>query len=181
MNGSLTRLLDPDQVLRQKDPGVRRSQGNSGWPQGNPDGGQGARVWYKESAPADDVTFDSNTYLLTKQRAEQIKAPPEPGPTPGPDLPPTPDPGPSPDPNGGQQPLPEPRKVTLRLAGTVPMESWNTVGVRILTKLRGEEGLNIGVNLSVSVDSDRVKGLEEEVRQALTDLKLDGQVNMTTD
>ena len=61
------------------------------------------------------------------------------------------------------------------------MESWNTVGVRILTKLRGEEGLNIGVNLSVSVDSNRVRGLEEEVRQALTDLKLDGQVNMTTE
>ena len=36
--------------------------------------------------PADDVTFDSNTYLLTKQRAEQLKAPsPTPAPEPNPD------------------------------------------------------------------------------------------------
>ena len=61
------------------------------------------------------------------------------------------------------------------------MESWNTVGVRILTKLRGEEGLNIGVNLSVSVDSDRLKSLENEVRQALMDLKLEGQVSISKD
>ena len=55
------------------------------------------------------------------------------------------------------------------------------VGVKLLTKLRGEEGLNIGVNLSVSVDSDRLKGLEDEVRQALMDLKLEEQVNMMTE
>ncbi len=53
--------------------------------------------------------------------------------------------------------------------------------MRILTKLRGEEGLNIGVNVSVTADSDRLKNVEDEVRQALTDLKLEGQVNMTTD
>ena len=121
----------------------------------------------------------SNTYLLTKQRAEQIKAPPEPTPIPDPLPVPGPDPVPV-DPNGGEDP-PTPQKAVLRLTGTVPMESWNTVGVRILTKLRSEEGLNIGVNVSVSVDSDRLKGLEDEVRQALADLKLDGQVNMTTD
>ena len=130
-------------------------------------GGQGARVWYKELIHADDETFDSNTYLLTKQRAEQIKAPPDPPPTP--------------DPDEGQQPLPEPRKVTLRLAGTVPMESWNTVVVRILTKLRDEEGLNIGVNLSVSINSDQLQSMEEEVRQVLTDLKLNEQIRMSTD
>ena len=125
------------------------------------------------------MTFDSNTYLLTKQRAEQIKAPAKIAPDRIPVPPPAPDP--DPNPGGGQQPLPTPQKTTLRLTGTVPMESWNTIGVRILTKFRGEEGLNIGVNVSVSVDSDRLKDLEDEVRQALTDLKLEGQVNMTTD
>ena len=182
MNGSLTRLLDPDQVLRQKILEFVEA-GEFGLASGNPDQGQGARVWYKESAPADDVTFDSNTYLLTKQRAEQIKAPSEPAlpPSPEPEPHPTPAPGPEPGAQGGQQPLPTPQKTTLRLKGTVPVESWNTVGVRILTKLRGEEGLNIGVNVSVSVDSARLKNLEEDVRQALTDLKLDGQVNMTTE
>ena len=182
MNGALTRLLDPDQVLRQKILEFVEA-GEFGLASGNPDQGQGARAWYKESAPADDVTFDSNTYLLTKQRAEQIKAPPEPTPNPRPEPEPQPslDPGPEPAPHGGQQPLPTPQKATLRLAGKVPMESWNMVGVKLLTKLRSEEGLSIRVDLSVSVASDRLKGLEDEVRQALADLKLEGQVNMTTD
>ena len=182
MNGSLTRLLDPDRVLKQKILEFVES-GEFGLASGNPDGGQGARTWYKELVPADDVTFDSNTYLLTKQRAEQIKAPPEPAPSPNPEPEPhpSPDPGLEPGPHGGQQPLPTPQKATLRLAGKVPMESWNMVGVKLLTKLRSEEGLSIGVDLSVSVDSDRLKGLEDEVLQALTDLKLDGQVNMTTE
>ena len=61
------------------------------------------------------------------------------------------------------------------------MESWNTVGVRLLTKLRAEEDLNIGVNVSISVDSDRLHNVEEEIRQALTDLKLNEQVSMSTD
>jgi hypothetical protein len=61
------------------------------------------------------------------------------------------------------------------------MESWNMVGVRLLTKLRAEEDLNIGVNVSISVDSDRLQNVEEEIRQALTDLKLNEQVSMSTD
>ena len=55
------------------------------------------------------------------------------------------------------------------------------VGVRLLTKLRAEEDLNIGVNVSISVDSDRLHNVEEEIRQALTDLKLNEQVSMSTD
>ena len=182
MNGSLTRLLDPDQVLRQKVLEFVEA-GEFGLASGHPDHGQGVRIWYKEIAPADEVAFDSNTYLLTKQRAEQIKAPPEPAPTPSPEPEPYPgpEPGPEPGPNGGQQLLPTPQKTTLRLTGTVPMESWNRVATHILTKLQREGGLSIGVNLSVAVDSDRLQDLENEVRQALEDLKLEGQVNMSTD
>ena len=40
--------------------------------------------------------------------------------------------------------------------------------MKILTKLRAEEGLNIGVNLSVPVDSHRLQSLDHEVRQAMT-------------
>ena len=181
MDGSLTRLLDPDHVLRQRILEFVES-GEFGLASGNPDQGD-ARVWYREIVPGSDVTFEPNTFLLTKSRAEQIKAPPTPDPDPEQDLPPAPGPVPDPvpAPPGGQQPLPTPQKATLRLTGTVPMESWNMVGVKILTKLRAEEGLNIGVNLSVSVDSDRLKNLEDEVRQALTDLQLNEQVSMSTD
>ena len=182
MNGSLTRLLDPDQVLRGRILEFVEA-GEFGLASGNPDQSQGARVWYKELVSADEVIFDANTYLLTKQVAEQLKAPPTLVPTRDqePDPPPTPTPDPDPKPDGGQQPLLTPQKTTLRLKGTVPMESWNMVGVKLLTKLRAEEDLNIAVSLSVSVDSDRLPNLENEVHQALMDLKLEGQVNMTTD
>ncbi len=182
MNGSLTRLLDPDQVLRGRILEFVET-GEFGLASGNPDQAQGARVWYKEPVSLTEVTFDANTYLLTKQTAEQLKAPPTLVPTPDqePDPPPTPTPDTDPKPDGEQQPLLTPQKTTLRLKGTVPMESWNMVGVKLLTKLRAEEGLNIGMNLSVSVDSDRLQNVEEEIRQALADLKLSGQVSMSTD
>ena len=61
------------------------------------------------------------------------------------------------------------------------MVSWNTVGVKMLTRPRGDEGPSIGVNASVLVDSDRLNSLEDEVRQALIDLELEGQVSMTRD
>ena len=35
--------------------------------------------------------------------------------------------------------------------------------------------------MSISVDSDRLQNVEEEIRQALTDLKLNEQVSMSTD
>ena len=71
-----------------------------------------------------------------------------------------------------------PQKVTLRLTGTVPPESWNMVGVRILSKLRSGEELNLAVNLSVQVDSTMLQSLEADIRQALIDLKLEDQVKI---
>ena len=109
MNGSLTRLLDPDQVLRQKMLEFVES-GEFGLASGNIEQRQTARAWYKGILPGDDVTFHSNTFLLTKSRAEQIKAPPEPEPDPQPDFPPAPDPEPIPVPPGGQAATRHPRR-----------------------------------------------------------------------
>ena len=137
------------------------------------------------SQPApDDVTFDSGTFLLTKAKAEQLRAP-KVEPTPEPDQiwdVPTP---PQTDPNhgpGGDQPVPEvPQKATLRLRGTVPMELWNSIGIRVLTKLKAGGEMNLSVNLSVQIDSDRFQSLEQEVKQALADLNLGEQVSMSRD
>ena len=85
---------------------------------------------------------------------------------------------PAPEPSGEQQPLQAPQKATLRLTGTVPPESWNMVGVRILSKLRSGEELNLAVNLSVQVDSTMLQSLEADIRQALIDLKLEDQVKI---
>ena len=132
------------------------------------------------SSLPDEVTFDSSTFLTTKERAKQAKAPPEvskpPEIEPVDQPPPIPDPTPAPP--GGQQPLQAPQKATLRLTGTVPPESWNMVGVRILSKLRSGEELNLSVNLSVQVDSTMLQSLEADIRQALVDLKLEDQVKI---
>ena len=120
LNGSLTRLLDPDRVLRQK---VQEfvEKGDFGLASGEAGQGNFNRFWYRQPVSADEVRFDSDTFLLTRTRAEQMLAPPQPAPEPEPaDRPapqPAPDPGPTP-PDGGQQPLPAtPQRSTLRLRG----------------------------------------------------------------
>ena len=74
--------------------------------------------------------------------------------------------------------MPMPQKVTLSLRGTVPLESWNMVGIRILPKLRSGEELNLTVDLSVQVDSAVLQSLKADVRQALEDLKLEEKVRI---
>ena len=178
LNGSLTRLLDPDQVLRQKiTEFVER--GDFGLASGELEQGNFRRVWYRESPTQDEVTFDSNTFLITRKKAEQAKAPPdekEPEAEPWQSNQPAPRPEPAPAPSDGQKPMPIPRTGILRLRGTVPPESWNMMGIRILTKLQSGEGLNLAVDLSV--DSATLPSLKADILQALTDLKLDGQVSI---
>ena len=181
LNGSLTRLLDPDQVLREK---IREfvERGDFGLASGEQGQGSFRRVWYRETPAQDEVTFDSNTFLLTSRAAERALAPPpeekvpEPGPEPQLEVQEAPGPYQAPASPEGQPPLPTAQKATLRLRGTVPPESWNMVGVRILTKLQSGAGLNLSVDLSVEVDSETLPSLRADILQALADLKLDGQV-----
>ena len=61
------------------------------------------------------------------------------------------------------------------------MELWNSIGIKVLTKLKAGEEMNLSVNLSVQIDSDRFQSLEQEVKQALADLNLGEQVSMSKD
>ena len=75
LNGSLTRLLDPDAVLREKiTEFVER--GDFGLASGEQGQGSFSRVWYRETPAQDEVTFDSNTFLITSKAAERALAPP---------------------------------------------------------------------------------------------------------
>ena len=181
LNGSLTRLLDPDQVLRQKITEFVEG-GDFGLASGEQGQGNFRRVWYRETPAQDEVTFDSSTFLITRERAEQAKAPPEapkpPAVEPEPWPSERPAPAPEPAPPGGQQPMPMPQKAILRLKGTVPPESWNMMGIRILTKLQSGVGLNLAVDLSVEVDPEALPSLRADILQALADLKLDDQVRI---
>ena len=168
LNGSLTRLLDPDRVLRQKIAEFV-DNGDFGLASGEAGQEQFTRKWYCEKPPADEVNFDSGTFLITRAKAEQLSAPKqkEADPEPQPDEPHVPTPDPAPTPPGGQQAIPIPQKVTLRIRGTVPYESWNMLGTRILPKIRSGEALNLSVDLSVQVDAPMASNMTADVQQAL--------------
>ena len=184
LNGALTRLMDPDAVLRRRIVEFV-SDGDFGLASGDKGDGEYERVWYKESVGAEEVAFESGVFLLTKAKAEQLRAAQEDGtqitiepPTPpvepptGPDDPPTDPPAPPVPPIG--------RKTTLKLRGTIPPEVWNRLGTRILPKLRSGNDLSVGIEFSVSVDAGLSQGFQLELRQALTDLGLQEQVSVET-
>ncbi len=185
LDGSLTRLMDPDAVLQRKVVEFVTA-GDFGLASGEKGNGQYERVWFKEPVGQDEVAFESGVYLLTKAKAERLCATaddtkpvqPEDQTSPSTDTPPVDVPD-----SGETQvvlPIETGQKATLRLRGTVPPEVWNRLGTRILPKLRSGDDLSVGVEFSVSVDAGLAQGFQLELRQALTDLGLQGQVSVDT-
>ena len=179
LDGSLTRLIDPDAILRRQIGGFV-ARGDFGLASGATNDGGFERLWYAESVGPEEAAFEAGVFLLTKAKAEELRA--TPGGPPQPRPAPTPDPGPEPRPGPEPAPTPEPspgtQKTTLRLAGTVPPEVWNLLGTRILSKLRSGEDLSVGVDFSVSVSSQFARSMETELRQILDDLGLGERVRV---
>jgi len=181
LNGSLTRLLDPDTTLRSRIVEFVR-KGDFGLAYGQkPDGGY-ERVLFEESIDPADVTFEPDVFLLLKSVARSLKAPPEP--VPGGDAGPTPTPEPEPVPPGEPQPQPEPEPApgaatrTFRIYGDVPPEVWNRLGTKVLPKLRSCLELKIGIEFSVTVETGLAESFQTDLRQILDDLGLAGRVRV---
>ena len=134
------------------------------------------------SRSAPEVSFDADVYLLTKAKAEAPKAcppdpiPPQPGTSPGTGPAPEPDPKPGPRP----QPMPDSSGTVLQLAGSVPPEVWNRIGIKLLPKLRSGKDLSLGIDLSMTVDTPLAPDLEDDLRQILADLGLSDRVRIQT-
>jgi hypothetical protein len=173
LNGSLTRLLDPDTVLRGKVVEFV-AKGELGLASGAQPDGTYQRVWYKEIVAPEDVTFDAGVFLLTKAKAQALRAAPEAPTSPGaePEAPPEPPPGPTAPPEAGAA------KRTFRLVGRVPPEVWNRIGTRLVTKLRSGADLEIGVEFKVTVEGDRAGAFESDIRQILQDLGLADRIRL---
>jgi len=177
LNGALTRLVDPDAILRGK---ITEFVGNGdfGLASGLKPDGSYERVWYEELISPDEVAFESGVFLLKKDKAKTLKSeqPEKPlaGPAPerGPGFGPAPQPQPEPRPFSDT----EPRK--LHLVGTVPPEVWNRLGTRILPKLRSASDLQVGIEFSVTVQADLAHSMESELRQILADLGLTDKVRI---
>ncbi len=175
LDGSLTRLLDPDGILRNKVVEFV-GRGDFGFASGQRADGTYDRLWFRELMGPDEVTFESDVYLLSKAKAQSLKSgKPEPGPvTPAPGL----EIGATSAPAAEPPSAPGARTRTYALTGSVPPELWNRLGTKILPKLRSGKDLSIGINFTVTVDSDAAKSFEADLRQILDDLGLSGKVNI---
>lgn len=173
LNGSLTRLVDPDAILRAKSVEFVM-RGDFGLASGKKTDGAYERVWYQEAIAPEEVAFEADVFLLRKATAESLRAgqPVSPAPIPESAPGPTPVPPSSPGSAPGAAPEPTASTRTLRLVGSVPPEVWNRLGTRILPKLRSGSELKIGLEFSVTVSAASANGLATELRQILQELGL---------
>ena len=177
LNGSLTRLLDPDSILRNKIVEFV-GKGDFGLASGQKPDGAYEHVWYKERVNPDEVAFESNVFLLLKTKAlalitgTKLELSPEPLIQPEPETEKRPQTIPEPEPES----QPENQTRTLHLTGTIPPEIWNRLGTKILPKLRSGDDLKIGIDFSVTVNLEVVRDLESDLRQILSDLGISDKV-----
>ncbi len=175
LNGSLTRLLDPDTTLRSKIVEFV-DKGDFGLASGSRSDGGYDRVWFGEFVGSDEVSFDSGVFLLLKAKAKSLKSTLESKPKP--DVGDTDEVVPEPETIPEPKPQPEAKTRTLRISGDVPPEVWNRLGTKILPKLRSGSDLKVGISFSVTFDSDLAGNMETDLRQILEDLELTGKVRI---
>ena len=179
LNGSLTRLVDPDAILKGK---IVEFVGRAdfGLASGDRPDGTYEHVWFREIIPSEEVAFESKVFLLTKAKAQALKAGPVVQPLVGPPVePPAQTPiGPGPSPGPETPPGLATATRTLQIRGQIPLELWNRLGTRILPKLRTGTDVKIGIDLSVKVDRDQAANLERDIRQSIEDLGLSGTVKI---
>ena len=177
LDGSLTRLIDTDSILRRQITEFV-SKGDFGLASGVTKEGSYGRLWYAEPIRQEEVAFESSVFLLTKAKAEKLKATPIGTSPPQPEPSPSAGPDPEHEPQPGSEPTPGAPKTTLRLAGTVPPEVWNRLGTKVLPKLRSGDDLSIDIEFSVSVSSQFVQNMETDLQHILDDLGLSDRVRI---
>ena len=188
LDGSLTRLLNTDDVLVPKIVQFV-DKSDFGLGSGRQPDGTFDRVAFGEAIDPADVTFDANVYLLSREAAEKLRREPEPESLTPSDVKTdtsekTPDETEArakalPSPNQ-EEPDTEETTATqsIRIHGEIPSESWNRIGTKLVTKLRGTQALKVGVSFDVTAEHSRAPTLLAEVRQILDELQLGGDVRI---
>ena len=183
LNGALTRLIDPDTVLRARIVEFV-TRGEMGLASGERPDGTYDRVWFAEMAAPEEVAFEPGVSLLTKARASAFKSGvvttsmgtrrAETGIQPGPS--PQPDPPEQQTATGGDKPVQQTE--TLRVFGAIAPEIWNRLGTKLLPKLKSGHDLKVNIEFSTTLDAGVAANLESDLRQALDDLGITGQVRI---
>ena len=179
LTGVLTRLIDPDTVLRGRIVEFVE-RGDFGLASGARDGAQYIRLWYGEPLGAEEVAFDPSVFLLTKAKAQQLKAQEvgEPRPEPGPAHSATQGAEAKTEADSRSVTILDDRKTTLRLVGTLPPGVWNRLGTKVIPKLSSGDGLTVGIDLSVKVDAALANNIEVDLHQILEELGLVDRVKV---
>jgi hypothetical protein len=175
LDGSLERLINPDEYLKRKVPEFIAS-GDFGLASGDQPGGGYQRIWFSEPMSADEVSFDPDVYLLKKERAKALRAgnsveelPSEPSVSKGEKIAPPVE----------KEPIEDaPRARNIVLSGAIPPELWNKVGIRLIPKLRSNAQPTLGINFVVEVESGQATNMVREIEQALVDLALQEKVTV---
>ncbi len=175
LNGALTRLVDPDTVLRTKIVEFV-GKGEFGLASGLEPDGTYARVWVGESLGSEEVSFESGVFLLLKDKARALVS--EPAPIIAPDRTPAPDTSPDPEPESSSDPAPQPTMRKIRVSGDIPPEMWNRIGTKLLPKLRACEELEVRIDIGASIDGVAASNLLGELRQILDDLGIADRVRI---
>jgi hypothetical protein len=189
INGTLERVLDPDAYLRGRLPEFVM-KGDFGFASGQkPEGGY-ARIWFSDLLPSEEISFDSDVYLLLPKVAQQLKdsngkltvvEPPTPGVGASPDVAGTEPAGPlfgqPAQPSSAQSPAALGKSRTLRISGEIPTEVWNRLGRTLLPKLKTAGELHLTIDASIEITSDS-NGLRQEIEQILRDLNLSDKVKV---
>jgi hypothetical protein len=168
LNGALTRLIDPDSVLKAKLVEFV-GRGDFGLVSGYQPDSTYDRLWFAELVPSEEVAFEPGVFLLNKQRAKALRKQPEPT------LPPPPREEKEREPEEVEPPpekeAPE-HDVTIRLSGPIPLEAWNRVGTKLIPKLRSGKGPTATVEFAVTADGTSAAHLRADLKQMLEDLNL---------
>ncbi len=178
LDGSLTRLLDPESVLRAKVPEFV-AKGDMGLASGQRPGGTYQRVWCSEPVPPDEVVFDHDVYLLKKERAKaligaSVLAGTSVGGSAG-------SPGAGEEVTGPPPPsaLPEAvRRIALRISGALPVEVWNRLGTRLIPKLRALKGLQVRAEFAGEFDPATQAAIIADVKTTIEELGLSGTLRI---
>jgi hypothetical protein len=172
LSGAMERVLDVDAYLRTRVP-VFVENGEFGVASGAETGGY-QRVWFKVPVPADEVSFDSDVYLLTKKRASELVAEPVPPPPPPPEKP---KPTELIDLNPPELP-PHTARVMIRVSGDVPPEAWNRLGTKLVPKLKQGKTLTVHMTAELEVEQANADSTRKDIRQALEDLGLSDKLRV---
>jgi hypothetical protein len=171
VNGTLTRLIDPDRVLKTRIVEFV-SKGEFGLASGDDPAGGYRRIWFREDIDPADVAFEAGVYLLARAVAER---PTSSGASP---QPPKPPPVPEPPTSEDEEPKTPIGSAIISIAGTIPPEQWNRLGTRLIPKLRAVGTVTAAIRLEAEVDPTRSAALSRELKQIIDELGLSASIRI---